>query len=70
MNPSYFSCFPAGDSGKVHSTVKERWTQQDPELCDGMLTLGRLADQAVESLKAGDINKLACLMDQNFGAIE
>ena len=52
----------AGESGKVHSTVKERWLQRDPELVDGMLFLASLADRAVESIQNRDVTTLAFLM--------
>ena len=38
-------------SGKVHSTVKERWAQRDPSLVAGMQKLGSLADAAVACLQ-------------------
>lgn len=34
-----------GDSGKVHSTVRDRWEKKDPNLISGMLSLGQLADE-------------------------
>ncbi len=55
-----------GDSGKVHSTVKERWARQDPDLVAGMASLGQYADQARDCLLSGDAAGLAQLMEQNF----
>jgi glucuronokinase len=55
-----------GESGKVHSTVRDRWDRQDEELVSGMRQLGDLADQAVQSLQSNDIPRLAQLMEQNF----
>jgi len=55
-----------GESGKVHSTVKERWAMGDPELRAGMKELGELADSGVECLKKCDFSGLAALMDRNF----
>ena len=55
-----------GESGKVHSTVRERWINRDPELCSGMQLLGSLTDSAVECLLSDDREKLAELMDLNF----
>lgn len=55
-----------GDSGKVHSTVKDRWAQGDPELVRGMQTLGAYADQARTCLEQRDAAGLAVLMEQNF----
>jgi hypothetical protein len=44
-----FSCFIVffylgSDSGKVHSTVKERWALKDPILLNGMKKLADLTD--------------------------
>lgn len=55
-----------GDSGTVHSTVKERWAQRDPELVAGMRALGGYADEALGALQRGDAQALAELMDRNF----
>jgi hypothetical protein len=37
------------ESGKVHSTVKERWAQRDPSLVEGMRTQGQLQKQPLRS---------------------
>lgn len=50
----------------MHSTVKQRWQDKDPELVAGMQALGSLADQAKEALLQRDYSTLASLMDQNF----
>lgn len=50
----------------MHSTVKQRWIDRDPELVQGMQELGRLADQAKECLLKKDYSALATLMDKNF----
>ena len=55
-----------GDSGKVHSTVKERWLNKDPQLIEGMMQLGKYADDAVDSLINNDSERLASLMEMNF----
>lgn len=55
-----------GDSGKVHSTVKERWAAKDPTLLQGMETLAKYADEAVVCLQKQDIPRLAELMESNF----
>ena len=55
-----------GDSGKVHSTVRDRWAARDPELVRGMQALGQLADEARESLERGDAVRLAALVERNF----
>jgi glucuronokinase len=55
-----------GESGKVHSTVKDRWAQQEPELVEGMRTLGELADAARECLQKGDAVGLAQLMEREY----
>ena len=55
-----------GESGKVHSTVKERWLNNDPILIEGMRTLGSYAAQARESLLHKDYTLLANLINMNF----
>ena len=54
------------DSGAVHSTVRDRWRNQDPQLVEGMKRLGTLADEAVVSLQTHDYAKLGALMEENF----
>ena len=56
----------AGDSGKVHSTVKQRWEQRDPELVKGMQRLGGYAQLGVEALRKGDFEAFGALMENNF----
>ena len=55
-----------GDSGGVHSTVKDRWARRDPELVAGMRALGGYADEAQAALKAGNVTQIAALVRQNF----
>lgn len=55
-----------GDSGGVHSTVRERWQNRDPDLIAAMQKLGGLADEAVEALQNSDFKRLAVVMDTNF----
>ena len=67
--PPMYLCYnrhAGGESGKVHSTVKERWAARDPALVDGMRAQGALADAAAAALRAGDAKSLAALMEQNF----
>lgn len=58
--------FLGGDSGKVHSTVKDRWAQQVPELVQGMQALGGYAQEAKQCLETGNVCRLAELMEANF----
>ena len=55
-----------GESGKVHSTVRERWNQNDIELIEGMKTLGNYTNEAIDCLNTKNYHKLADLMDSNF----
>ena len=55
-----------GESGKVHSTVRERWANQDPTLVSGMTELGSYADEAMNAIVASDYCKLVLLMNKNF----
>ena len=50
----------------MHSTVKQRWQDRDPELVSGMAALGSFADLAVDYLKARDFKSLAALAEKNF----
>lgn len=55
-----------GDSGQVHSTVKERWARRDPALVAGMQTLGTIAEAGKLALETNRLAELAELMSQNF----
>jgi glucuronokinase len=76
LDPSSLPCMylayntnTGGDSGKVHSTVKERWLRQDEELVRGMQELGRFAAAARDALVESSNNAqatIASLMTQNF----
>ena len=57
---------PGGNSGKVHSDVRDRWKRGDPEVHEGMKALAALVDSAKTCLESGDFVKLAELMDINF----
>ena len=61
-----FNVAVGGDSGKVHSTVKERWAAREPGLVAGMQALAALADEARSALERGDAAGLAALMRRNF----
>lgn len=54
------------DSGKVHSGIRYRYDQGDPEVLEGMRRFAELTDLAREALLYGDIDKLGALMDANF----
>lgn len=55
-----------GDSGQVHSTVRERFDKGDQAVIDGMQQLGCLADEAVTALYNRDYRLLSSLMNRNF----
>ena len=50
----------------MHSTVRQRWEQQEGELVRGMQLLGSLADQAVQCLRERRVADLAALAERNF----
>ncbi|OAD74978.1 hypothetical protein PHYBLDRAFT_111376 [Phycomyces blakesleeanus NRRL 1555(-)] len=54
------------DSGKVHSTVKQRFLAGDSKIIEGMQVFATLTDKAQESLKNGDHRGFAELMTCNF----
>lgn len=59
-------CPDPSDSGRIHSTVKERWRTGDPEVVVGMVALASLAEEACATLEARDWGAFAALMDRNF----
>lgn len=72
-----YDAFAGGDSGTVHSTVANRWAEQEKNLVDGMHQLGELAQETVallqtlHTLKDEDSRKnckkkIAELMQSNF----
>eukprot|EP01012_Entosiphon_sulcatum_P042152 TRINITY_DN5609_c0_g1_i2.p1 TRINITY_DN5609_c0_g1~~TRINITY_DN5609_c0_g1_i2.p1 ORF type:complete len:621 (-),score=80.75 TRINITY_DN5609_c0_g1_i2:7-1839(-) len=54
------------DSGRIHSTVRERWRNGDHEVIEGMKELASFAQQGKEALLRGDHATVAELMDKNF----
>ncbi|KAI9245355.1 ribosomal protein S5 domain 2-type protein [Phascolomyces articulosus] len=54
------------DSGKVHSTVKQRFLQNDPEVIEAMKQFASFTVQARESLERGDHHAFAQMMTSNF----
>ncbi|XP_028826558.1 glucuronokinase with putative uridyl pyrophosphorylase isoform X2 [Denticeps clupeoides] len=54
------------DSGRIHSNVRQRWLNGDPEVTEAMKSFAELTDQAREAVQQRDWKKLAQLMDQNF----
>lgn len=55
-----------GDSGKVHSPVRDRFANGDPVVVAGMAKLAENTDLAVKALHTQDFSKLADLMEENF----
>jgi len=56
----------AGDSGKVHSNVRQRWLSGDPVIRQGMTTVAGLADSCAHALREKRYGDLAGLMRENF----
>ncbi|XP_036393195.1 glucuronokinase with putative uridyl pyrophosphorylase [Megalops cyprinoides] len=54
------------DSGRIHSNVRQRWLNGDPDVVQAMKSFAELTDQARTALQSGDWHRLAQLMDQNF----
>lgn len=54
------------DSGAIHSDVRFRFRQGDPEVVGAMREFARLADEAREALETGDSRRLGELMNANF----
>ncbi len=53
------------ESGRVHSQVRYRWEQGDPEVRKAMRELARSAEQGRSALQRGDRNAIARLMNRN-----
>jgi glucuronokinase len=56
------------ESGQVHSTVRYRWEQGDPQVKRTMQLLASLAVEGKEALRKQDSEKLGRLMNRNFAA--
>lgn len=54
------------DSGKIHSNVKERYYQNDPEVVKAMEQFGDFAEQAQQALLDQNDEQLLELMNKNF----
>jgi len=55
------------DSGKTHSTVKQRWNEGDVEVVEGMKSCARLCDEYAAALENGaSMTKFKEIMDANF----
>lgn len=54
------------DSGKVHSTVKQRFLANDPEIIDAMKTFASFTDKARQALYDHNHHEFAQLMTANF----
>jgi glucuronokinase len=54
------------ESGRVHSDVRHRWEQGDPDVRRTMKAIARCAESGREALKQRDWRALARLMDRNF----
>ncbi|MFB3881954.1 MAG: mevalonate kinase [Armatimonadota bacterium] len=53
------------ESGRVHSQVRYRWEQGDPEVRATMRQLARTAEQGRSALERGDLGRLPRLMNRN-----
>lgn len=54
------------DSGKIHSTVRQKWLDGDERVRDGMRRFGDLTDEAINAMMEKDAAKLMDLMNANF----
>lgn len=54
------------ESGSVHSNVKKRWEQGDPQAKHLISSIADLAREGKAHLANGDATQLASLMDRNF----
>ncbi|XP_064394355.1 uncharacterized protein LOC135341672 isoform X2 [Halichondria panicea] len=54
------------DSGKMHSTVKERWIKGDQEVLDAMKQFANLTDQSRTAIEEQNFKQLSTLINKNF----
>ncbi|MBD3291411.1 MAG: hypothetical protein GF393_00695 [Armatimonadia bacterium] len=68
LPPLYLAWIPHSTttSGKAHNLVHYRFDNGDPDVVEAMRQFARYADEALEVLEGGDIDRLAELMDANF----
>lgn len=59
-------CDNPSDSGKVHSDVKRRWLEGDPEIREKMELVAACAEEGRVALEMGDLARFGQLMDRNF----
>lgn len=56
----------AGESGKVHSNVRQRWQQGDPEVLAAIEFWKKITDQFRDALLRGDTSRMGELLNANF----
>jgi len=67
LPPLYLAYAPIpSDSGKIHSTVRDRWNKKDKEVITAMSTLAGYAEEALELLKSKNLKKLHDIINANF----
>lgn len=68
LPPLYLAYIPHSTttSGKAHNLVHYRFDSGDQEVIDAMRRFADYADEALEALEAGDIDRFGELMDLNF----
>ena len=54
------------DSGRIHSTVRQKWDAGDVEVREGMREFGRITDDALAAIHDSDAAALGRAMDANF----
>ncbi|CAO3639628.1 unnamed protein product [Cunninghamella blakesleeana] len=66
--PTFYLAYIAHpeDSGKVHSTVKQRFLNGDIEIIEAMKQFAQLTEKSVQALKEKDYKLFGSLMTQNF----
>ncbi len=54
------------ESGKVHSDIRSRFENGDPEVISAMEKFAQIAESGMEALKKGDFDKICQLINTNF----
>ncbi|XP_063063495.1 glucuronokinase with putative uridyl pyrophosphorylase [Engraulis encrasicolus] len=66
--PSFWLAYlgDPSDSGRIHSNVRQRWLNGEPEVIEAMKSFADLTDQARSAFHSKDWALLAQLMDKNL----
>ena len=59
-------CPDPSDSGRIHSNVKQKWLNGDPDIVEGMKVFREITSNAKTAIENQDWEELHKLITQNF----